>query len=97
MGKKAKDTYEDLVILYLKFRNAYSFGFVRYGIFRKLIQYTTGIHCQKKIRIIFQNLLSRDIFDKSKYRNKNMLYRFNPEKRIETKEEKENKLIVKFR
>jgi len=89
---KRQNTYEELVIKYLKYRNAFRFGYVNYGIFKNLIVYITDIKDKIIVRRIFQNLINKNLFDKVK-NSHTCLYRFNP---YDQEEDLQKKLIITF-
>lgn len=67
----------ELVVLYLKFRNAFNFGFQPYKVFKNMIIYITDIKKTPYVRNIFEILLSRGVFQ-LKYIYNSRFYIFNP-------------------
>ena len=56
----------DLSMLYLSFRNSFNFGLQRFGIWKNMIRYITGINEAKILRVIFYKLLDDNVFVKYK-------------------------------
>ena len=90
MNSIAED-YIKLSFLYMEYRNTFNLEFQRYGHFKNMIKYITGIHDQKYIRYIFQKLLNKKYFTKMKI-GKITKYHFNPYKKPLPKRE----LIIHF-
>jgi len=90
-NKKNKETYKRLVLTYLKSRNLYNMGFVRYSIIRNQIRYITDIEDSNACRYIFQSLYNQGNFESKKIFNR-IHYRFNPYKKKDTK----NIFVVNF-
>ena len=66
MREHIDDDYINLSFLYMEYRNAFNNHFQRYSHFKNMIKYVTGISDQKTIRYIFQKLLNKNYFDKTK-------------------------------
>jgi len=49
---------------YMKFRNSYNHGFLKYYYFKKIISYATGLYDGVRIRAVFQKLLDHDIIER---------------------------------
>ncbi len=76
-----KDDVE-LVNTYMKFRNSYNQGFMKYYYFKRIISYCTDITDGTQIRTVFQKMLDEEYIERSDIpvgRNKTVLrYRHNP-------------------
>ena len=82
-----------LVFDYLQYRNALSFGYCRYPIFKNLIVFITGLtNNYKKVRFIFDKLQEYNYFKIKKF-DKTLLYIWNPYNYII---EKRNRFLIKF-
>ncbi len=72
----------NLVIQYLKLRNAHKYGYLKYYYFKRIIWYITGERNPLNIRAIFQRLLDDGIIHKQQlYRGSKKIglrYYFNP-------------------
>tara|TARA_R100000734_G_scaffold18264_1_gene15018 strand:- start:97 stop:372 length:276 start_codon:yes stop_codon:yes gene_type:complete len=75
--QQLEEDYIKLSFLYMEYRNTFNLEYQRYGYFKNMIKYITGIGDQKTIRNIFQKLLNKNIFDKIKV-GKQTKYHFNP-------------------
>ncbi len=72
----------EIAITYMKFRNSYSYGFLKYYYFKRVISYCTGLKDGRRVRAVFQKLLDDEIIEKNyEYNSKgktSLRYRFNP-------------------
>ena len=68
------------VVKYLKRKQAYKWGFIRYSIFRKLITHVTGYSRLYYIRKIFLYLVENEYFIKKKTDKRSYLYKFKSSK-----------------
>ena len=66
----------NIVIKYLKRKQAHKWGFIRYSIFRKLITHVTGYNRLYYIRKIFLYLVENEYFIKQKTDKRSYLYKF---------------------
>lgn len=67
---------------YMKFRNSYNHGFMKYYYFKRIISYSTGLTDGVRVRAIFQKLLDEELIER-RYeigtKGKSVLrYRHNP-------------------
>ena len=78
----------NLVVKYLKRKQAWKWQFIRYSIFRKLITHVTGYSRLYYIRKIFLYLVENEYFIKKKKNKRSYLYKFkiNKETNVITKE-----------
>lgn len=67
----------ELVILYLRYRNSFNFGYQKFMIWRNMIRFITGVNDPKIIRKIFYHLLNTNQFSKNKI-GPSTFYIFNP-------------------
>jgi hypothetical protein len=72
----------NIAITYMKMRNSYNHGFLKYYYFKRVIGHCTGLSDPIRVRAIFQKLLESDVIERShiylrpgKYV---LRYRFNP-------------------
>lgn len=76
----------NLVIEYLKFRNAHRHTNMKYYYFKRIIWYITGERDPVNIRAIFQRLLDEKVIHKQQlYRGKKKMglrYYFNPYEKV---------------
>lgn len=70
------DEVYKFVLEYLILRKAYTFGFIRFNNFRRIIEYATGIYDIYIIRKIFIKLMESGFFIKKKNLKRSYLYRF---------------------
>ena len=84
-NKNNKETYKKLVMTYLKSRNLFNMGYVRYSIIRNQIRYITNIEDSNVLRYIFQSLYNSGAFESKRIFNR-IHYRFNPYKKRDTKD-----------
>lgn len=75
--QQIEEDYIKLSFLYMEYRNTFNLEYQRYGHFKHMIKFITGITDQKAIRHIFQKLLNKNIFIKQKV-GKQTKYHFNP-------------------
>jgi len=72
----------EIAMTYMKFRNSYSHGFLKYYYFKRVISYCTGVVDGRRVRAIFQKLLDDEVIEKNyEYNSKgktSLRYRFNP-------------------
>jgi len=92
-NSKTRNDILELTTLYMNYRNLYHHGFVRYGVIRNIIRHITGLKTHGHIRVIFNNLHNRDLFETKRMAGR-LFYRYNPYKRVEKKETGE--IIVDF-
>tara|TARA_R110000822_G_C15141816_1_gene476300 strand:- start:469 stop:729 length:261 start_codon:yes stop_codon:yes gene_type:complete len=71
-----------LVDTYMKMRNSFKHGFLKYDYFRNIIRYITGIKKSVNIRAIFQKMLEQELIEKHiiimTNKKKTLRYRHNP-------------------
>ena len=82
-----------LTILYFDYRNLYHHGWIRYSTIRNIIRYITGLRTQNHLRVIFNNILNRELFETRRIKGK-LFYRYNPHQRKE--EIKDEPIILNF-
>jgi len=70
----------DLVVKYLKRKQAHKWGYIRYSIFRKLITHVTGYSRLYYIRKIFLYMVENEYFIKEKTDKRSYLYKFKSNK-----------------
>jgi len=70
----------NLVVKYLKRKQAWKWQFIRYSIFRKLITHVTGYSRLYYIRKIFLYLVENEYFIKKKTDKRSYLYKFKSSK-----------------
>jgi len=67
---------------YMKMRNSFRHGFLKYYYFKRVIGYCTGLTDGVRIRAIFQRMLELDIIERTnQYQGQGkwaLRYRFNP-------------------
>jgi len=66
----------NIVVKYLKRKQAHKWQFIRYSIFRKLITHVTGYSRLYYIRKIFLYLVENEYFIKQKTDKRSYLYKF---------------------
>jgi len=66
----------NIVVKYLKRKQAHKWGYIRYSIFRKLITNVTGYNRLYYIRKIFLYLVENEYFIKQKTDKRSYLYKF---------------------
>ena len=70
----------DLVVKYLKRKQAWKWQYIRYSIFRKLITHVTGYSRLYYIRKIFLYMVENEYFIKEKTDKRSYLYKFKSNK-----------------
>ena len=70
----------NLVVKYLKRKQAWKWQFIRYSIFRKLITFVTGYSRLYYIRKIFLYMVENEYFIKEKTDKRSYLYKFKSNK-----------------
>ena len=67
---------------YMKMRNSFNHGFLKYDYFRNIIRYITGIKKSVNLRAIFQKMLEQELIEKQiiikTNKKKTLRYRHNP-------------------
>ncbi len=72
----------DIANTYMKLRNSYKHGFMKYYYFKRIISHCTGVTDGMKIRAIFQKMLDDELIEVTeevtRQKKTSLRYRFNP-------------------
>lgn len=71
----------ELCNMYMKYRNSYKHGFMKYDYFKNVIRYITGLKDPERIRGIFQRLCEEELIERIelwKRGKRSLRYRHNP-------------------
>ncbi len=66
------------VIGYFKFKNIENMGYLKYGYYKRIIQYVIDFYNEYYVRKIFLSLLDKGYFIKVKNHTNSYKYKFNP-------------------
>ena len=81
-NRNGRKDYMKLILLYFQYRNSFNFGFQRYGFFKNLIKYITGISNLCYIRSLFDEIKKNGYMEKGIIQE-SVYYRYNPYKKID--------------
>jgi len=93
-SNNSRDDLLKLTVLYFNYRNFYHHGWVRYSVIRNIIRHITGLRTQNHLRVIFNNLLNKELFETKRISGR-LFYRYNPLKKTEPNNEDEP-IILNF-
>lgn len=84
------------VIGYFKFKKIENMGYLKYGYFKRIIQYVIDYYNDYYVRKIFLQLVQENYFIRVKNHKASYKYKFNPKakKKIKAEEDKPNLPIV---
>ena len=78
--RRDRESFINLSILYLKYRNSYNFGLQPYKFWKNMIKYITGVNHPRQLRSLFSSLIIRNYIQVKKNKKNSMKYLFNPNK-----------------
>ncbi len=78
------------VIGYFKFKSIENMGYLKYGYFKRIIQYVVDCYNEYYVRKIFLQLVEENYFIKIKNHKHSYKYKFNPKKKHKLDDEEED-------
>jgi len=73
-----RESFIELIILYLKYRNSYNFGLQPYKFWKNMIKYITGITHPRQLRSLFNSLIIRNFIHQTRNKSNSIRYIYNP-------------------
>ena len=68
--------YKEKVIAYMKRKEIWTHGYIRYSLFKKMIQHITKINNNYELRKLFLYLVDEGVFLKKKTKVRSYIYKF---------------------
>ena len=81
-------SHKEKVVKYMKRKEIWSHGYIRYNILKKMIRFITKLTNNYEIRKVFLYLLDEGVFLKQKTKVKSYLYKFKNDNEIIVKDKK---------
>jgi len=81
------------VIGYFKFKNIENMGYLKYGYFKRIIQYVIDYYNEYYVRKIFLQLVEENYFIKIKNYKNSYKYKFNPKPQKKQQQEEEDPML----